>query len=78
MAAKKAKSKSKKKGVFRGSRRAEVVEKQIKRFMENKAPMTKETAEQWVHFARSVRTTTRLIELQAYQVLGYKAVPRED
>lgn len=54
-----------KRGVtFRGGRKAESLGRQIERLKE-KFPLNRESAGEWLHYARVMKTTAEVLEVQA-------------
>lgn len=70
MATKKAKKQTPKKekpsrgAQFRGGRKAESIGRMIER-LKDKFPLDKESAGEWLHYARVLKTTAEVLEVQA-------------
>lgn len=68
MATKKKREKKARNKSFRGGRKAESLSRQIERLKE-KFPLDKALAGEWLHYARVMRTTAEVLEVQALNVL---------
>lgn len=64
MAKKKQVVKVKRGAAFRGGRKAESLGRQIERLKE-KFPLDRESAGEWLHYARVMKTTAEVLEVQA-------------
>lgn len=53
---------------FRGGRKAESLSRQIER-LKDKFPLAKDSAGEWLHYARVMKTTAEVLEVQALSEL---------
>lgn len=64
MPKKKQAAKAQRGAAFRGGRKAESLSRQIERLKE-KFPLDKSSAGEWLHYARVMKTTAEVLEVQA-------------